>query len=319
LSDASTATAQKTSAMVISRPDSSPAIAGRILAIVLLALLALGVGGTILLQVEKQPEHSPVSRGAQLVDTAGCLACHGGGDGEKRFNLRLRGTQWAAKNNPTFWDAEITSVDKLVEWIAQGVVADEVEKHKKLFIQMPAYQDRLKPDEIEAIAAWILAEGLKITQGTGPEAGPGTLPAGTPLPPDQLLISGDRLSRRFGCYQCHGELGQGGAPNPGSFKGYIPGFYGQDFLKLTANGDRNEVLHWIDHGRGEAIESGLVGRLTKRYFAGQAIPMPGYRDQLAAPEKELLADFILLLNKSGPLSAREIERIVTLLDPATSR
>ena len=306
--------------MVTRQPDSAPARAGRILAIVLLSLLTLGLGGTILLQVEKHPETSPVSRGAKLVDTASCLACHGRGDGEKRFNLRqVSADKWTAKTNPTFWDAEITSVDKLVEWISNGVVADEVEKHKKLFIQMPAYRDRLKPDEIEAIAAWILAESLKITQGTGPEAKPVTLPVSIPLSPDQLLIAGDRLSRRFGCYQCHGELGQGGVPNPGSFKGYIPGFQGRDFLKLTADGDRAEVLHWIDHGRGRAIESGLVGKFTKRYFDGQATPMPGYRDQLTAPEKELLADYLLLLNKSGPLPAREIERIVTLLNSATSQ
>jgi mono/diheme cytochrome c family protein len=291
---------------------------GRILGPVLLALLALGVAGTVFLQLEKQPEYSPVSRGAKLVDTAGCLACHGRGDGEKRFNLRLRADKWAPKNNPTFWDGEITKVDRLVEWIANGVVADEVDKHKKLFIQMPAYKDRLKPDEIEAIAAWILAEGLKITQGTGPEAKPVTLPASTPLSPDQLLVTGDRLSRRFGCYQCHGELGQGGGPNPGSFKGYIPGFYGRDFLKLTANGDRNEVLHWIDHGRGLAIERGLLGSLAQKYLSRQATPMPAYREQLTAPEKELLADYLLLLNKSGPLPAREIERIVTLLDSTAS-
>jgi mono/diheme cytochrome c family protein len=131
-------------------------------------------------------------------------------------------------------------------------------------------------------------------------------------------VQGDRLSRKFGCYQCHGELGQGGVANPGSFKGYIPGFFGNDFLKLTAQGDRSEILHWIDHGRGQAIESGLAGKLAKRYFDGQAIPMPGYRDQLSPPEKELLADFMLLINKSGPLSAKEIERIVTLLEADAS-
>lgn len=304
--------------MVTRQPDSSPALAGRILAIVLLTLLALGIGATLLLQIEKQPEESPVSRGAILAVSAGCFACHGRGDGEKRFNLRQTSAdKWTAKTNPTFWDAEITKVDKLVEWIANGVTADEVEKHKKLFIRMPAYKDRLKPDEIEAIAAWILAEGLKFTQGVGPTAKPvvetNQFPAG-----DLLLVQGDRLSRKHGCYQCHGELGQGGGPNPGSFKGYIPGFFGRDFLKLTANGDRAEILHWIDHGRGQAIESGLAGKLTKRYFEGQAIPMPGYRDQLTAHEKELLADFLLLLNKSGPLPAKEIERIVTLLDTDAS-
>ena len=300
--------------MLTRQSDSSPANSGRVLTIVLLIALALGIGGTILLQVEKQPEYSPVGRGAQLAEAAGCFACHGRGDAEKRFNLRQKADAWGTKNNPTFWDEDIAKVDEIVEWITNGVTAAEVEKHKRLFIKMPAYKDRLKPAEIDAIAAWILAEGLKYTQGTGPTAKPVPVSDGKPLAPDQLLVSGDRLSRKLGCYQCHGELGQGSVPNPGSFKAYIPGFFGQDFLKLTANGDRAEILHWIDQGRGQAIESGPLGRLAKSYLDSQAIPMPGYRDQLAAPEKELLADFLLLLNKSGPLPAREIERIATLLN-----
>jgi len=302
--------------MVTRLPDSSPANAGKILTVALLALLALGIGGTILFQVEKQPEYSPVARGAQLADTAGCFACHGRGDGEKRFNLRQAAPdKWAAKSNPTFWDGDIVKVDELVDWITNGAPAAEAERHKKLLIRMPAYKDRLQPDEIEAIAAWILAEGLKFSAEPAGKSEPATGPAPTG---DQLLVSGDQLSRKLGCYQCHGELGQGGVKNPGSFKGYIPGFFGQDFLKLTANGDRSEILHWIDHGRGRAIEAGLTGKMTKKYFEGQATQMPGYRDQLTAPEKELLADFMLLLNKSGPLPAKEIERIVTLLETAAS-
>lgn len=299
------------------RPALPARAAGRVLGWVLLGLLVLGVGGTIFLQVEKQPEYSPVSRGAKLMESTGCFACHGRGDGEKRFNLRQTVDQWVPKANPTLWDSDITKVDELVEWIANGVTADQAERHKKLLIRMPAYQDRLQPAEIEAIAAWILAEGLRFNQPTGPEVKLPPVAAG-PRKPDELLLAGDRLARKFGCYQCHGELGQGGVANPQSFKGYIPGFFGRDFLKLTANGDRADILHWIDHGRGLAITSGLTGRLSKKYVDGQATQMPGYRDQLTAPEKELLADFMLLLNKSGPLPAREIERIVTLLDHAAS-
>ncbi len=296
------------------QPAAVPQNAGRILPILLGLLLVLGLAGTIFLQIEKQPESSPVGRGAKLAETAGCFACHGRGDGEKRFNLRRKEDKWANKNNPTFWEEDITKVDELVEWITKGVTAAEVEKHKRLFIKMPAYKDRLKSAEIDAIAAWILAEGLKTSQGVGPGAKPANLPASIPLAPDQLLISGDRLSRKYGCYQCHGELGQGGVANPASFKGYIPGFFGQDFLKLTASGDRAEILHWIDHGRGRAVETGLLGRLAKNYLDGQAIPMPGYREQVTTPEKELLADYLLLVNKSGPLSAKAIERIATLLN-----
>ena len=280
---------------------------------VLLGGLVLAIAGTIVLQVEKQPELSPVGRGEKLAQQAGCFACHGRGDGEARFNLRQANDKWAAKNNPTFWDGSITETSVLTEWITNGVTADQAARHKKLFIQMPAYKDRLKPAEIDAIAAWILAEGLKFTQsGAAKDA---TAPAKTPVEPDQLFAAGDKLSRKYGCYQCHGELGQGGIANPDSFKGYIPGFFGGDLAKLTANLNRDEILYWIDHGRGRAVESGLLGGLARKYLDGQANKMPGYRDQLTVAEKDLLADYVLLLNKKGPLPAKEIERLIALIEP----
>ncbi|MDQ5981184.1 MAG: hypothetical protein QG602_4162 [Verrucomicrobiota bacterium] len=287
--------------------------AGKILGFVLLGLCVLAIGGTVFVQVERQPESSAVSRGARLTEEAGCYACHGRSEEEPRFNLRQTAPdKWRDKNNPSFWEGDITEVKVLVDWITHGVPAADAEDHKKLFIRMPAYRDRLTPGEIEDIAAWILAEGLKLRVDP---AAPKAPAPGAPLTPDQLFVAGDALSRRHGCYQCHGELGQGGVANPDSFKGYIPGFQGKDFLKLTANGDRTEILHWIDHGRGKAIESGPLGRIAKKFFDGQAIPMPGYRDHLSVAEKELLADYLLLLNKTGPLPASEIERLNRLLNP----
>jgi mono/diheme cytochrome c family protein len=179
---------------------------------------------------------------------------------------------------------------------------------------MPAYERFMKPAEIEAISAWILADGIRLSQGGGPATIP--LPALADvagLEPNRLLLLGDALSRRHGCYQCHGELGQGGIQNPASFKNTIPGFFGNDFLELTDGGDREEVLHWIDHGRGLALESGLTGSLAKRFLDGQAIGMPGYRNQLSDVEKSVLTEYVLYLNKAGPLSAKELERILKLL------
>lgn len=296
-------------------PTLSQPQAGRIVGVVLLGLCALAVAGTVFVQVERRPESSPVARGARLAEKAGCFACHGRGEEEPRFNLRQASPgQWRNKNNPSLWEGEITEVKVLVDWISNGAPAADAEQHKKLFIQMPAYKDRLSAGEIEDIAAWILAEGLKLRVDAGARQPP--VAATQPLSADQLLAAGDRLARQTGCYQCHGELGQGGVANPDSFKGYIPGFQGADFLKLTAGGDRNEVLHWIDHGRGRAVEAGFLGRFAKKYFDGQAIPMPGYQDQLTVAEKERLADYLLLLNKTGPLSAQEIERLTPLLDPS---
>jgi mono/diheme cytochrome c family protein len=286
---------------------------GRILGWLLLGLLAAAVAGTILFQVEKMPDESPVGRGRKLAREAGCFACHGDGDGEARFNLRLANDKWAGKANPTFWENGITESAVLVDWITNGVPADQIARHKKLFIQMPAYKDRLKPDEIDAVAAWILAEGLKFTQTPAAQKEKPSAMA-SPASNDELFVAGDRLSRRYGCYQCHGELGQGGVANPDSLKGYIPGFFGKDFRALTANGDRGEVLYWIDHGRGQAIESGPLGRVARYYFESQATKMPGYRDQMSAVEKELLADYLLLLDRKGPLSAKDVEKILLQID-----
>jgi mono/diheme cytochrome c family protein len=296
------------------RRQSIPQVSsGKILGLLLLVGLVLGIAGTVVLQIERQPESSPVSRGARLAEQAGCFACHGRGDEEPRFNLRPASPDgWRRKANPSLASLDIDKVDELVDWITHGVVAREAESHKKLFIRMPAYQDRISPGEIEDIAAWILAERLKYTAPSNPTSSPVT----KPMTSDQLLVAGDPLARAQGCYQCHGELGQGGVANPASFKGYIPGFQGKDFLKLTDQGARSEILHWIDHGRGQAIESGLLGGIARKYFNEQAIPMPGYRDQLTPAEKDLLADFLLLLNKSGPLPAREVERLVNLINPS---
>lgn len=281
----------------------------------LLGLAAGVTGAALALQYERQPELSVVSHGKDLAVANGCFACHGTSDSDQRANFRqLASGEWRPKSIPTLWENGIDRADVLNEWIAKGVTAKEAEAHKRLFIQMPAYEGFMKPAEIEAVSAWILAEGIRLSQGGGPDEIP--LPAIADvagLAPNRLLALGDALSRRHACYQCHGELGQGGVKNPASFKNTIPGFFGADFLELTAGGDRDEILYWIDHGRGRALESGLTGSLAKRFLDGQAIGMPGYRDHLTEVEKAVLTEYMLYLNKSGPLSAKELERILKLL------
>jgi mono/diheme cytochrome c family protein len=301
------------------RPFTSTSSSGKILGGILLFLLGLGILGVLtvlaILLVERRPEHSSVSRGALLAEQAGCFACHGRAEEEPRFNLRQTAPgQWRGKSNPPLLDGELDRLDVLVDWITNGAPASEAKEHNNLFIRMPAYRDRLTPGEIDDIAAWILSETLKRRMNERSKTADAA--EQRPLTPDEVFVAGDRLARRNGCYQCHGELGQGALANPDSFKSYIPGFQGNDFRKLTANGDREEVLHWINEGRGRAIESGRLGRLAKKFFDQQAIPMPAYRDQLTDTEKELLADYVLLLNKSGPLPAAEIERLLHLIEPS---
>ena len=267
---------------------------------------------------ERRPELSPVAQGKILATANGCFACHGSNESDRRANFRrLAAGSWKAKSIPTLWENGIDRADVLNEWITKGVTDKEAEDHKRLFIQMPAYAGFLKPAEIESVSAWILSEGIRLSLGNAPAAI--ALPAMATaqiaqLEPDRLLMMGDRLSRRYGCYQCHGELGQGGVENPASFKSTIPGFFGREFRQLTKDGDHAEILHWIEHGRGREIESGVSGFLAKHFLDGQAIGMPGYRDQLSENEKNILTKYLLYLNESGPLSAKELERILKLLN-----
>ena len=276
-------------------------------------------GIAVALTFERTPKHSPVARGKERAVANGCFACHGSSEGDHRANLRkLASGAWKPKSIPTLWENGIDSAEVLNEWIAKGVTADQAEEHSRLFIKMPAYEGFMKPADIEAVSAWILAEAIRLSQGAAATtiALPGEAEIAQ-LTPDRLLVLGDALSRKHGCYQCHGELGQGGVMNPESFKKIIPGFFGEDFLELTNGGDREEILHWIDHGRGRDLESGLMGFLATGFLDGQAISMPAYRDHLTKSEKAVLTEFLLYLNKAGPLTAKELERILKLLSEAS--
>ena len=281
-------------------------------------LIALGVlvalGGFAIYRHEARPETSPVAQGARLVHAAGCFACHGYSEDDHRTNARKNATgAWRARSIPTLWENGIDSADTLIEWIAEGCPPDERERHQQLHVQMPAYgQGFLSAEQIDGIAAWILAQGLQFARGDGGATADAAAGAGS-LDEPALVREGDRLSRQYGCYQCHGELGQGGGGNLASFKGYIPGFFGEDFRKLTDGGDRDEIAHWIKHGRGRAIENGPAGFLARRYFQAQAIGMPAYEDRMTEAEVNVLVDYLLWLNRQGPLPARRVEALARQL------
>lgn len=289
-----------------------------------LFLTAVGLAGGIALLggsfywIESRPESSPVSRGARLAQAAGCIACHGTSIDDPRVNFRERDSGWRVTNIPTIWEEE-HSAKAMITWITHGVPESKRESHQEFLLQMPAYGDdgHMTTAEIEDVAAWALAVGLKGFQGYDnleedmPELEPADV---AELEEGELIALGDRLSRQTGCYQCHGALGQGGSENHASLKGYIPGFQGGDFLTLTDQGNPAEIRHWIEHGRGRAIESGLLGGVAKHFFESQAIPMPAYGEILSAGEIELLVAYVQWIQQQGPLSATDIEKFAATLD-----
>lgn len=275
------------------------------------------LGGGLAYQLKTAPESSPYTRGAQLAETAGCYACHGTMESDARANFRLRDDAWRSTDIEGIWDDE-HSAKSLRTWITHGVPERRAESHRKLLIQMPAYGDDgfLPPEEIEDLVAWALIVGLRNYAGydNREEDMPELDVAGVAaLTETELVLLGDRLARQHACYSCHGELGQGGPGNLASLKGYLPGFQGEDFRELTAGGDSAEIRHWIEHGRGQDVESGLLGPIAQRFLAGQAIPMPAYGDVLNPPEIDLLVRYLQWLNQHGPLDAAGAETVSKMI------
>lgn len=120
------------------------------------------------------------------------------------------------------------------------------------------------------------------------------------------LIAGEGLVRKYHCFQCHGPLGQGGFKNRNSFKGYIPGYFGNDFKILTYDGDPKSIRQWISHGVDrELTDTFIIGPIAEYFFERQAINMPSYKS-LKPKEIELLINYVKTINRYGPMTARDI-------------
>jgi cytochrome c553 len=126
------------------------------------------------------------------------------------------------------------------------------------------------------------------------------------------LIAGEQLVRKYHCFQCHGELGQGGFSNPGALKGYVPGYFGDDFKALTNNGDPGSVRQWIMHGMDkDIVETALTGPIAAFFFRRQSISMPRYRS-LDPAEVDILVNYVIAINSFGPMTAELVRSYARL-------
>ncbi len=123
------------------------------------------------------------------------------------------------------------------------------------------------------------------------------------LRPADPIVAGEALARKYHCFQCHGQLGQGGFANAGSFKGYVPGFFGKDFGVLTRDGDPASVSNWIRNGMDPQItQQAFIGPIAQYFFERQAVSMPSF-NSLTDDEIELLTNYVIALNNYGPMTA----------------
>ncbi len=125
-------------------------------------------------------------------------------------------------------------------------------------------------------------------------------------PHQNRLLQGERLAREYSCFQCHGELGQGGFRNAGALKGYIPGYFGDDFALLTRGGSADSVRTWISQGIDPALFANPIeGAIAKFFIGHQNVSMPNF-GSLPDSKIRILTDYVISLNEFGEMDANAI-------------
>lgn len=101
-------------------------------------------------------------------------------------------------------------------------------------------------------------------------------------------------------------MGQGGFPNEGALKGYVPGYFGKDFLALTDGAAPDAVRSWIRDGvNPRLLDRTFHGPLAAYFIRRQAVQMPTF-DSLSELELDLLVDYVTELHSFGPMNVRAL-------------
>jgi mono/diheme cytochrome c family protein len=232
----------------------------------------------ILLEVEE----TRAARGLVLAGELGCFACHGPGGtgGVKNPGSREGEVPAFVEQTQMMY---VTNADELREYVLDGMPArrrDDPAYRAEIdaaTLRMPAYRPFLTPRQLEDLVAYLRATSGQI------------LPADDPL-----AFRGAELAIEHECFACHGPLGAGGMANPGSFKGYVPSFWGRDFDDLVR--DDAELRQWLVDGKIARIAEHPIGGW---FFRRQALKMPAYGHQLKDEEIGALVAYVRWI-RNGP-------------------
>jgi mono/diheme cytochrome c family protein len=214
-------------------------------------------------------EVTAAERGYQVAVNAGCFNCHGpnGIGGVKNPGSAYGEVPGFEGGTPMMW---VKKEDELREYVLGGAPIRKAanplyqsEMQGQLLV-MPAYRNYLSPHEVDDLLVYLRAV------------------SGLIVPTDELAARGLELAERYGCFNCHGPMGVGTSKNLGSFKGYIPGWWGSDFRDLVRTDE--ELREWIHDGEIARLRHHPIARYFMR---GQRIAMPAYHDFM--PETDLVA------------------------------
>ncbi|MHC4814114.1 MAG: c-type cytochrome [Planctomycetota bacterium] len=225
----------------------------------------------------RRPETTAALRGKEIAQRMGCFACHGP---EGSGGVTVIGATGASMPG---WDGRTTAMyvkseQEIREWILYGAPRGDSQANDysdtKSFVPMPAYEDLLTDRELDDLVAYYLA-----VSGWAPDI------------PD-AAFEGRKIASRLGCFGCHGPAGMGGVANPGSFKGHIPPWDGEEFKELVR--DDEELREWILDGRIRRLWDNPVAR---RFLESQKTQMPAYREHVSDEEVSKMVRYIRWLRR----------------------
>lgn len=225
-----------------------------------------------------QTETTPAMRGHEVALRAGCFSCHGpNGIGKVKNPGSPDGeVPGFSEGTPMMW---VNSEAEIREYILDGWPkrkADDPkyrEKIKGQLLFMPAYRGFLSDKDVDDLVAYIRAQ------------------SGLVGPKDDLALDGLDVAWEQGCFDCHGPMGAGGVRNLGSFKGYIPGWWGEDYRDLVRSDD--ELREWIEAGRLQRLEE---NPLARHFTNQQVIQMPPYKTRLSEKKLKALMAYVRWVN-----------------------
>ena len=233
-------------------------------------------------------EITDAEHGYQVALRSGCFNCHGadGSGGVKNPGSRDGEVPAFAGGTIMMW---VKDEEELREYILDGAPARKRDSPRfrqqveAQLLAMPAYRGFLSKTELDHLVVYLRAVSGLIT------------------PTDGLAAKGKDVAYRFGCFQCHGPMGSGKMGNPGSLKGYIPSWWGEDFRDLVRTDD--ELSEWIREGQIARLRDHPIARHFLRW---QRVSMPAFRDFISDDELQALKHYVRWIN-SGDWQRNQLD------------
>jgi mono/diheme cytochrome c family protein len=216
---------------------------------------------------DRSAHEATVQRGRAIAEAQGCFGCHGPGGVQPIPNPGAKGGEVPGWSGGT-WMMWNRDEEDLRGWILDGHPPGR-DPDPGALIRMPAYRRRLSASDAADLVAFVLAASHF-----------GTIE-------DARASAGHETAYRLGCFGCHGPEGRGLISNPGSFKGYIPAWDGDDYVELVR--DDAEFSQWVRAGVSDRLRANPAARL---FLDRQAISMPAFGERLSDADVRDLAAYV---------------------------